>query len=148
MGGKWGKVGVELACSPATSEPPPLPSFPGWVPLSIYISSHSVPEHGVWGRNMDGEKGEKMLGTLKGLTDLGAGPPPLSVLPITIRLALFYTVKWCLWVLTKRSFKTPISPPPIAETYNQLTLPEGNCVRERGGDQVSLAAGNKGLLRA
>ena len=96
---------------------------------------------------MDGEKGEKMLGTLKRPTDLGAGPPLLSVLPITIRLAFFNIVKWCLWVSAKRSFKTPISA-PIAETYNQLTLPEGNCVRERGGDQVSLAGGNKGLLRA
>ena len=58
---------------------------------------------------MDGEKGEKMLGTLNRLTDLGVSPPLLSVRPITARSAFFNIVKWCLWVLAKRSFKTSIS---------------------------------------
>lgn len=41
---------------------------------------------------MDGEKGEKTLGTLNRLTDLGVSPPLLSVLPIETRSAFFNTV--------------------------------------------------------
>lgn len=93
--------------APAASEPPPsLPSLAEF--LSLFTFPARVLELGVYRRNMDGEKGEKTLGTLNRLTDLGVSPPLLSVLPIATRSAFFNIVKWCLWVLAKRSFKTAI----------------------------------------
>lgn len=65
----------------------------------------------IQGRNMVGDKGEEIPGKLKKPIALGVSPPLLSVLPPTV-IGISLYMMWCLWVLAKRYFKTPIFPSP------------------------------------
>lgn len=61
-----GAIELEQAGSPTTSAPPLQRPLPGWGSLPIHMSSHRGVE-----QDMDGEKGEEMLGKLKGPIALG-----------------------------------------------------------------------------